>query len=657
MRGRLLLFGTLLASLTQAQINTERVMMMGRNALYYEDYVLSIQRFNRVISAKPYLSEPYFFRGLAKFYLEDFTGAEQDCSEAIERNPYMANNYQLRALCRVNLKRYPEAATDYSKVIRIEPRNKAALHNLALCRLEMDDSHGADSCLDVLIKYWPYEAEARTLKAQAALNRADTTAALSELDKALEINAYEGPAWTMHSLISLRRGQYKQAEEELDKAITQQPRNSGLFINRALARYHQRNLRGALADYDTAIELEPNSYLGHFNRGLLRAQVGDDNRAIEDFDFVLRVEPDNMIALFNRALMLDNTGDFRGAIRDISAVIDENPNFWTGYQFRASIRRKIGDVYGAERDEFKVQKAIADYRYSGKRPTATQTRKRSEEDLENYDRLVVADTEETTHEYASDYRGRVQNRTAELSPEPLYVLTFYRNEDAVKRYIPFYGALDRLNKELGGVQSVLLSNHELTLDEARLNLHFASINVLTERLALSPDAPLILLARALDYYQVRDFESALTDLNRALELDPKSIWALMTRVQVRCRQAAALESANREAGPTASTHRMGYELALKDLETVNQLAPDLQYAHYNRGNIYVRLQDYTHAVEAYTRALDIDPQFPDAYYNRGVVHLLAGQLESGLADLSRAGELGLYSAYNLIKRYSKSLGK
>ena len=48
-----------------AQINTDHVMMMGRNALYYEDYVLSIQRFNMVINAKPFLAEPYFFRGLA----------------------------------------------------------------------------------------------------------------------------------------------------------------------------------------------------------------------------------------------------------------------------------------------------------------------------------------------------------------------------------------------------------------------------------------------------------------------------------------------------------------------------------------------------------------------------------------------------------------
>ena len=39
----------------RAQINTDRVLLMGRNALYYEDYVLAIQRFNMVITAKPWL--------------------------------------------------------------------------------------------------------------------------------------------------------------------------------------------------------------------------------------------------------------------------------------------------------------------------------------------------------------------------------------------------------------------------------------------------------------------------------------------------------------------------------------------------------------------------------------------------------------------------
>ena len=87
----------LLPTLVCAQINTERVMMIARNALYFEDYVLSIQYFNQVINAKPYLYEPYFFRGLAKINLDDFQGAEADCDKAIERNPFVVGAYQFVA--------------------------------------------------------------------------------------------------------------------------------------------------------------------------------------------------------------------------------------------------------------------------------------------------------------------------------------------------------------------------------------------------------------------------------------------------------------------------------------------------------------------------------------------------------------------------------
>ena len=85
----------LLASLSaSAQFRTDRLMDVGRSALYYEDYVLSIQYFNQVIMVKPYLYEPWFLRAVAKFYLDDYVGAEKDCSEAIRLNPYVPNLFE-----------------------------------------------------------------------------------------------------------------------------------------------------------------------------------------------------------------------------------------------------------------------------------------------------------------------------------------------------------------------------------------------------------------------------------------------------------------------------------------------------------------------------------------------------------------------------------
>ena len=95
-----------------SQYNVDRLIVNGRSALYYEDYVLAIQHFNRAVNAKPYLYEPWYYRALAKYFLDDFYGAEQDVSAAMDINPYIDSMYELRALCRIRQKKYDEAILD-----------------------------------------------------------------------------------------------------------------------------------------------------------------------------------------------------------------------------------------------------------------------------------------------------------------------------------------------------------------------------------------------------------------------------------------------------------------------------------------------------------------------------------------------------------------
>ena len=631
-----------------AQINTERVLLMGRNALYYEDYVLAIQRFNMVINAKPWLYEPYFYRALAKFYLEDYQGAEIDCGNALERNPYVANQYMLRALCRINQNRFQLAEEDYVKTLEINPMERNSWHNLVLCQMELKEYARADSSLDQMIHYWPKEAQNYSLKAQVALAREDTTSAEGWIDRALEQNAFEGPAWSMKAMLQARRNEFKEAEESLDKAIVQMPRVAGLYINRALARYNQENLRGAMSDYDTALEIDPSNYLGHFNRGLLRAQVGEDNLAIEDFNFVLDIETDNTIVLYNRALLLDNVGDHNGAIRDISTVIKDYPDFWEGYRKRAEIRRKVGDIYGAERDEFKVLEArIA--AATGKYKPSGKTRKKSEHNIEQYDKLVEEDMQEPENEYASEYRGRVQNHQSELRVEPLYVLSYYRQVSEVKTYVAYSKDLDDLNNRHVLPAVLYLTPLEGSMTEQNIQQHFDWITELTEKLEKDPYNTDLLFRRALDYYHVRDFENSISDLNALLAIVHDHVLALMLRAQCR---VAQLEVSRTTA--SAADLRLGYLMVLQDYTHAADARPDVAYHFYNKGNLYVQLGEYGNAIQAYTEALRLDSHFPDAYYSRGVAYLLSGQNAEGLNDLSQAGEYGLYSAYNLIKKFSQA---
>ena len=107
----------------------------------------------------------------------------------------------------------------------------------------------------------------------------------------------------------------------------------------------------------------------------------------------------------------------------------------------------------------------------------------------------------------------------------------------------------------------------------------------------------------------------------------------------------------------ASDLRLGYLMAVQDYSKASDLMPDAPFLHYNIGCVQVQLADYMAAVSSFSLALELDPLFPEAFYGRGVAYILGGQTDLGLSDLSQAGEMGLYPAYNLIKKYSQAKNK
>ncbi len=74
-------------------------------------------------------------------------------------------------------------------------------------------------------------------------------------------------------------------------------------------------------------------------------------------------------------------------------------------------------------------------------------------------------------------------------------------------------------------------------------------------------------------------------------------------------------------------------------------------AYFNRGNAKYELEDYRGAIADYSKAIEINPNDADAYGNRGIAMIKLGQKDSGCLDLSKAGELGYFDAYDVIKEY------
>jgi tetratricopeptide (TPR) repeat protein len=368
-----------------AQINTDQVMNIGRNALYFEDYILSIQYFNQVIAQKPYLAEPYYYRAIAKISLGDWTGADADISKSIEINPFIKDSYRIRAVARHNSHKFDDAIVDYRRSLEDYPDDKDLMLNMAMCNLAMKHYQEADSCLRWVAERDSTNERVYLAMAQMHLEQNDTIGSLDYLSRAIELNNSNVQAYLMRCEIYFSvLNDFKKATADMDEVIRLEPNNVSYYINRSIMRYKINDYRGTMADLDYAIALEPDNLTARYNRALLRTEVGANNKAIEDYNFVLSHDPDNYPALYNRTMLLINTGQYQQgisglnamlakdqddfvalyqramlyidtgqyklALRDVSSILAKYPNFESGYMIRAQLKQRLGDKRGYEND-------------------------------------------------------------------------------------------------------------------------------------------------------------------------------------------------------------------------------------------------------------------------------------------------------------------
>lgn len=671
-----------------AQVNTERVMLIGRNALYFEDYVLAIQYFNQVIGSKPYLAAPYYYRGMAKFFLDDFKGAEEDCSLCLERNPYWFGAYQLRGAARQNREDYEGAAKDYKRSLEYLPEDKITLLNMGIVNIELKEFDEAEETFQDLLRLFPDYTPTYLMRAAMFLEKGDTINAIQNYDITIEKDPYTSHSFAARGILYLQQEDYNKALADLDEAIRLDPYFGGNYINRGLVRYHLKDLRGAMADYDRVIEMDANNLIARFNRGLLRAQVADNNRAIKDFDKVIELEPSNTIAYLNRAMLNAQINDNANALRDLNVVLNEHPDFFQGYYSRAQLKREMNDLRGAEEDfklarakEAEAKQRIANEELALIDSTddvkATGTREETDKDIDKFRMLVVADKkEEQKSKYKSETRGKVQNLNAEISLEPKFVITFYERPYEVQRPVYYSALIYKANSNLGLVWKIRATNSEVSLNELQVQTHFRSIENYSKQIDETTDNVSLYFGRGIDFMLIQDYALAIEDFDKVIAKDPQFTLAYFARALARTKQLESnpdiqeartrlAETSNRmklplvkdkligdgkTVVPEVSKKTLEYDVILKDYERVINLDPQFIYAYYNRAEVLSIQKDYRGAISDYTEAINIEPQFAEAYFNRGLAKLAVGETASGLDDLRKAGELGVVESYSIIKR-------
>ncbi|MFB3883625.1 MAG: tetratricopeptide repeat protein [Thermodesulfobacteriota bacterium] len=121
---------------------------------------------------------------------------------------------------------------------------------------------------------------------------------------------------------------------------------------------------------------------------------------------------------------------------------------------------------------------------------------------------------------------------------------------------------------------------------------------------------------------------AIEDCGRAIDLNPRDPTAYYVRGH--CYNV-----------------KVQYEKAIGDMKTGIALDPKgytmngiLSKIHCRYGNLLKRKGQYDKAIEQYSAAIALNPRAPLPYAGRGYAYILKGSLQSAIADLQKACDLG-----------------
>lgn len=654
------------------QLNTDRITAIGRNALYFDDYVLSIQYFNQVIKLKPYLYEPYQLRAIAKIQLGDYQGALRDCNQAIELNPFQPGIYYTRGYIYRQLKDYASAESDFTNALHFSPESKTFMLLRADVRSSQQHYEQAIEDIDYLLGREPHSATLLLEKGIICMQKKDTLSALEAFQKTVQYDSQNAGNWSALGVTYLMLHQEEDALQSLNQAISLGSKWAGDYMNRANIYYTRHNYRAAITDIDHAISIDPNDAQLLYNRAMLRQELGDYNHAIEDLNNAIELDSAPTEFYYMRATIFMHLRQWNKAYQDLEYIIAEHPYFLPAYYMAAQAKTSIGNKKEAQQlraEAFRIEQNKDSLRQQTL-PTGMQiasagpTKKDRRKEFSTRTAQNQIESTEEDKSYSSETRGSVQKRYTDVVNEPNVVLSYYSGNNGLRSTNYSHSIIDIFNRRQELPSTVRLTTQELTLTADMVSYHFDKITTLTRQIDAYErqyttltreqrsitNAQALYLARAMEFALVQDYTSALDDATRALRDiadKQKEALILFCRANWRFKQLQYM----RATGELSAEAKMDFTIMLRDYDQVNRLIPDFAFAYYNKANMLCAQREFHDAIAHYTKAIEADSDFAEAYYNRGLTYIYTDNVEAGLQDLSKAGELGLYQAYNLITRF------
>ena len=195
----------------------------------------------------------------------------------------------------------------------------------------------------------------------------------------------------------------------------------------------------------------------------------------------------------------------------------------------------------------------------------------------------------------------------------------------------------------------------------RISVSVLMVLFLTTGLSYGQSAAKQHLTKGVDYAAQGKFREAKEELEKALEVDPflesakESLQVIEDVNDKKIESKAAIHLFKGAAHVIKS--QLGeaitqYDQAISDFTKAIEINPKYAEAYSSRGLAHEEGKgQYDQAISDYTKAIEISPRYVDAYNNRGFIYMVRLEdKKKACADWKRACELGSCRNYEIARR-------
>ena len=640
-----------------AQYNRDYFFRLGRMQMMDNNFKEAIRTLNVLLRFDENADEGYFLRGVAKFNLDDLLGAEADFSEAIERNPVFTTAFTYRAITRSRLGNYDDALNDFREAIDLRPDLPGPYYSRGVTRLLNQQFEAAIEDFDNFIRHEKKVADAYLNRGVCYLHLKDTVRAYNDFELGIRTNRESPMGYNRRGVLYLEQKRYQEAEKDFDLAVKCDSTLAMSYFNRALVYDSTNRPLQSLSDLDKVLQLDSTSSVTYFNRAIIRSSIGDYNRALDDYNKVAEYSPENVLVYYNRARLQVQLGDLERAKADYTKAIELYPDFANAYLERSELRYFLGDWRGSRSDRQIGERKIAEYKARLKDSTYSIYA----DPAQRFDKLLSFDSKLSGSSFERITSRRTNNEKMALLP--MFKFTFTQDSTQhtataskyhSQRAVDFLKRLDNpllaltCRESTIAADSLVATNRRLksstnkatasfdelftlAISEMLVKQYTNAINTYTSAINASPTNPFVYLNRATTQAEMIDFISSIDNAYQ--------------RISIESDPARQLHN--------SATRTYDYSEAIADLTKAIKLYSEFAYAYYNRANLLALSGKLPEAFEDYTKAIELNPNFAEAYYNRGLIQIYMKDTRKGCLDISKAGELGIEEAYDVLKTYIK----